>query len=102
MPTPTPATSCICRETALLSSTSAWWAGYLQRDAQAMLDVLLEWRGEEAIEEAQLANELGELAFDYADIQLKDLKISALFHRLAAIMRRHAIVLPADLTMMFK
>jgi ubiquinone biosynthesis protein len=76
--------------------------GLSRRDEQAMLDVLLEWRGEEAIEEAQLANELGELAFDYADIQLKDLKISALFNRLSAIMRRHTIVLPADLALMFK
>jgi ubiquinone biosynthesis protein len=76
--------------------------GLARHDEEAMLEVLLDWRGEEAVNETQLAGELGELAFDYADIQLKDLKIGALFHRLAAILRQHAIVLPADLTMMFK
>jgi len=74
--------------------------GLTRHDEEAMLEVLLDWRGEEAINEAQLAGELGELAFDYADVQL--LKIAALLHRLTAILRRHAIVLPADLTMMFK
>ena len=76
--------------------------GLARHDEEAMLEVLLDWRGEEAVNEAQLASDLGELAFDYADVQLKDLKIAALLHRLAAILRRHAIVLPADLTMMFK
>ena len=67
-----------------------------------MLEVLLDWRGDDVVDEAQLATDVGEFAFDYADMQLKDLKIGVLFHRVAAILREHSIVMPADLTLMFK
>jgi ubiquinone biosynthesis protein len=68
--------------------------GLARHDEEAMLEVLLDWRGVGAINEAQLASDLGEFAFDYADVQLKDLRIGALLHRLATILRRHEIVLP--------
>jgi ubiquinone biosynthesis protein len=77
-------------------------AGLARHDEEAMLEVFLEWRGADAVDEARLATDLGELAFDYADVQLKDLKIGALLHRVAAILRDHAIVMPADLTLLFK
>ena len=54
------------------------------------------------VDEARLATDLGEFAFDYADMQLKDLKIGVLLRRVSAILREHSIVLPADLTLMFK
>src|SRR5262249_26087570 len=50
----------------------------------------------------RLAADLGEFAFDYADMQLKDLKIGVLLHRVSAILREHSIVLPSDLTLLFK
>ena len=77
-------------------------SGLARHDEAAMLDVLLDWRGEDAVDEAQLAADLGELAFDYADVPLKDLRIAALLQRVAGILREHGIVLPADLTLMFK
>jgi ubiquinone biosynthesis protein len=67
-----------------------------------MLEVLLDWRGDEFVDEARLAADLGEFAFDYADMQLKDLKIGMLLHRVSAILREHSIVLPSDLTLLFK
>jgi ubiquinone biosynthesis protein len=67
-----------------------------------MLEVLLEWRGDEFVDEARLAADLGEFAFDYTDMQLKDLKIGVLLHRVSAILREHSIVLPSDLTLLFK
>src|SRR5260370_7212173 len=69
---------------------------------EAMLEVLLDWRGDEFVDEAQLAADLGEFAFDYADMQLKDLKIGVLLHRVSAILRDHSIVLPSHLTLLFK
>ncbi|MGI9383495.1 MAG: ABC1 kinase family protein [Methyloligellaceae bacterium] len=69
---------------------------------EAMLDVLLDWTGEEALDEAQLATDVGELAFDYADMQLKDVRVGALLQRVSAIMRQHSIMMPADFTLMFK
>ena len=55
-----------------------------------------------SVDEARLATDLGELAFDYADVQLKDLKIGVLLRRVSTILREHSIVLPVDLTLLFK
>jgi len=77
-------------------------AGLAGHDEEAMLEVLLDWRGDEFVDEARLAADLGEFAFDYADMQLKDLKIRVLLHRVSAILREHSIVLPSDLTLLFK
>jgi ubiquinone biosynthesis protein len=67
-----------------------------------MLEVLLDWRGDDVVDEARLATDLGELAFDYVDLPLKDLKIGVLLRRISAILREHSIVLPVDLTLLFK
>jgi ubiquinone biosynthesis protein len=77
-------------------------AGLARHDESAMLEVLLDWRGDDAVDEAQLSADLSEFAFDYTDVPLKDLKIGMLLHRVSAILREHSIVLPADLTLLFK
>src|SRR6516165_10246400 len=77
-------------------------AGLAGHDEEAMLEVLLDWRGDEFVDEVRLAADLDQFAFDYADLQLKDLKIGVLLHRVSAILREHSIVLPADLTLLFK
>jgi ubiquinone biosynthesis protein len=77
-------------------------AGLARHDEEKMLEVLLDWRGDDFVDEAQLATDLGEFAFDYADMQLKDLKIGVLLRRVSAILREHSIVLPVDLTLLFK
>src|SRR6516164_2661391 len=76
--------------------------GFVHHDEEAMLEVLLDWRGSDSVNEARLAADLGELAVDYSDAQLKDLKIGALLHRVSAILREHSIVLPTDLALLFK
>ena len=77
-------------------------AGIVGQDDQAMLEVLLDWTGEHGVDEARLAADVGELASDFADAELKDVRIGALLQRVAALLREHAILLPADLTLMFK
>jgi ubiquinone biosynthesis protein len=77
-------------------------AGLARHDEEAMLEVLLDWRGDDFVDERALAADLGELAFDYAEVQLKDLKIGALLRRVATILRDHSIALPVDLTLLFK
>src|SRR4029077_15695967 len=76
-------------------------AGLAAHDEEAMLEVLLDWRGDDFVDEARLAADLGEFAFDYADIQLKDLKIGVLLHRVSAILREQSILLPRALTLLF-
>jgi ubiquinone biosynthesis protein len=77
-------------------------AGLVRHDEEAMLEVLLDWRGDDVVDESRLAADLGELAFDYADVQLKDLKMGVLLRKISAILREHSIVLPVDLTLLFK
>ena len=76
--------------------------GVVSQDDQAMLEVLLDWTGEHGVDEGRLATDVGELAFDFADTELKDVRIGALLQRVSTLLRDHAILLPADLTLMFK
>jgi ubiquinone biosynthesis protein len=77
-------------------------AGIVGQDDQAMLEVLLDWTGEHGVDEVRLATDVGELAFDFADTELKDVRIGTLLQRVSGLLREHAILLPADLTLMFK
>ncbi len=76
--------------------------GLMRHDEELMLEVLRDWRGDDVVDEIRLATDLHELAFDYADLQLKDLKIGVLLPRISAILREHSIMLPVDLTLLFK
>ena len=77
-------------------------AGLAQMEEEPMLDVLLDWAEDAYVEEARLAADVNELAFEYEGVALADIRIGVLIRRFAAIVRDHSIVLPADLTLMFK
>lgn len=77
-------------------------AGIARRDEEAMLDVVMEWTGDAAVDESRLAADLGELLFDYADAPIKDLRIATLLRKITEIVRKHLIVLPPDLALLFK
>jgi ubiquinone biosynthesis protein len=64
--------------------------------------VLLDWAGEGYVDEAKLAADVNELVFDLEGVPLKDIRIGAAIRQFAAIVREHSIVLPSDLSLMFK
>ncbi|MCD6707426.1 MAG: AarF/UbiB family protein [Thiobacillus sp.] len=72
------------------------------KDEQAMLQVLLDWSGESVSDEDRLSYDVTELLQNYDDLQLKDVKIGALLNDVTALMRDNNLVLPADLTLLFK
>ena len=78
------------------------FAGFARMDEDAMLDVLLDWAGDAYVDEAQLASDVNELVFDYEGMPLKDIRIGAMLRKFSAIIRTHSIVMPPDLTLMFK
>ncbi len=78
------------------------FAGVARRDENAMLEVVLEWTGDAMVDEARLATDLSDLLFDYADAPIKDVRIAGLLREITRIVRKHSIVLPADLAMLFK
>ncbi|MFO7543734.1 MAG: AarF/UbiB family protein [Thiobacillus sp.] len=72
------------------------------KDEQALLQVLLDWSGESVGDEDRLAYDVAELMQNYDDLQLKDVKIGALLNDITAVMRDNNLVLPSDLTLLFK
>jgi ubiquinone biosynthesis protein len=77
-------------------------AGFARMEEEAMLDVLLDWAGDAYVDEAKLAADVNEFVFDYEGVALKDIRIGPLVRQFAAIIRNHSIVMPSDLTLMFK
>jgi ubiquinone biosynthesis protein len=77
-------------------------AGLARMAEEPMLEVLLDWAGEAYVEEAKLAADVNELVFDFEGVPLKDIRIGAAIRQFAAIVREHSIVLPSDLSLMFK
>ena len=57
---------------------------------------------DEAVDEEQLASDVEELVNDFGDLPVKELRVAELIGRMTALMRTHGIVLPSDLTLMFK
>ena len=77
-------------------------AGLARMAEEPMLDVLLDWAGEAYVDEAKLAADVNELVFDFEGVPLKDIRIGSAIRQFAAIVREHSIVLPSDLSLMFK
>lgn len=73
-----------------------------QHDEQGMLEVLLEWTEDSDVDEVKLYRDVSELASDYEFRALKDIRLGELLARVTTIMRAHSIVLPSDLTLLFK
>jgi ubiquinone biosynthesis protein len=73
-----------------------------QHDEKALLDVLLEWADDGDIDESKLYRDVSELASDYEFRTLKEIRFGDLLGEVTRIMRTHSIVLPSDLTLLFK
>lgn len=74
----------------------------LRKDEHGLLEVILEWSGDAPVDEGRLASDLIELVFNYASVHLRDLSLGGVLSELTAIMREHQLVLPADLSLLFK
>ncbi|MEW6119531.1 MAG: AarF/UbiB family protein [Pseudomonadota bacterium] len=73
-----------------------------RKDEQGLLQVLLDWSGDTVQDEDRLAYDVAELLQSYDDLQLKDVKIGGLLNDITALMRDNNLILPADLTLLFK
>ena len=72
------------------------------KNEEGMLEVLLDWTGDTPVDEAKLGSDVGDLVFNYENVHLKDLNLGALLSELTVIMRDHSLVMPPDLTLLFK
>jgi ubiquinone biosynthesis protein len=74
----------------------------VNKNEEGIMTVLLDWTGNAEVDEGRLAHDITELVFSYDDLQLKDVKIGALLQDITTILRENALVMPADLTLLFK
>ncbi|MGO9443843.1 MAG: ABC1 kinase family protein [Thiobacillaceae bacterium] len=72
------------------------------KDEEAMLEVLLDWAGDSDTNESQLASDASDLVYSYDDLRLKDVKLGNLLTDISSLMRENRLMLPADLTLLFK
>jgi len=73
-----------------------------RRDERGITEVLLDWVADAEVDELRLAADVGDMVFDYEKLALKDVRLSVLLTEITGIMRRHEIVLPPDLALLFK
>jgi ubiquinone biosynthesis protein len=72
------------------------------KDEEAMLEVLLDWAGDSETNEPQLASDASDLVYSYDDLRLKDVKLGNLLKDISSLLRENRLILPADLTLLFK
>lgn len=77
--------------------------GAVEHEAEAVTDVLLAWAdGSAEVDEARLQNDIALFVDQYRGVPLKELRIGQMLADMTAILRDHALVLPADLALMIK
>ncbi|PPU41616.1 2-polyprenylphenol 6-hydroxylase [Xanthomonas arboricola] len=77
--------------------------GMVSYDAEAVIDVLLEWAGTSLdIDESRLQQDIGAFVDEYRGVPLKELRIGAMLGDVTSILRDHGLPLPSDLALMIK
>ena len=77
--------------------------GLVARDTAQVIDVLIGWTGDEALDTTdKLAIEIDSFLDSYHGLALKDLNIAAMLTDITVIMRDNELVMPPDLALLFK
>jgi ubiquinone biosynthesis protein len=76
--------------------------GLARMAEEPMMEVLMDWAGDAYVDEVKLAADVNEMVFDYEGVPLKDIRVGNVIRQFAGIVREHSIVLPSDLSLMFK
>ncbi|MDR2875158.1 MAG: ubiquinone biosynthesis protein UbiB, partial [Methylobacillus sp.] len=77
-------------------------AALVGKDMGALRDILVTWSGEAPIDDDKLAVDIDELIFNYENMPLKHVRFGVLLNELTTVMRENNLVVPSDLTMLFK
>jgi len=73
-----------------------------QKDEQGLLNVLLDWSGDSVQDEGRLAPDIAEMLQSYDNLRLKDVELGSMLNDITALMRDNHLILPADLTLLFR
>jgi len=76
--------------------------GLVEHDAESVVEVLLDWAGDEQVDTDSLNLEIEGFVDQYHGVPLKDLNLSAMLTELTVLLRDHALSLPPDLALLIK
>lgn len=76
--------------------------GLVRHEPARVADVVLGWTGDGVVDEDGLILEIQLFVDQYSGMSLKQINLSAMLTELVAIVRRHHLKLPADLTLLVK
>ncbi len=76
--------------------------GMVEREADRVVEVLLDWAGEAKIDLDSLKLEIDGLVDQYHGVPLKELNISTILTDLTTLLRDYHLILPPDLTLLIK
>ena len=77
-------------------------AALSQRDEHGILNVLLEWSGDVVVDEEKLAADIADFIFNYENLSLKEVQFGVLLNEVVSLAREHSLMMPTDLTLLFK
>lgn len=76
--------------------------GLIEQDPAAAAGVLLDWTGSSTAAEEGLLLDVETFVADYRGVPLRELRLAAMLNEVVAMLRRHRLVLPADLSLLVK
>lgn len=77
-------------------------AALVARDIESLRDILIGWAGDAPIDDDKLAADVDELIFNYESAPLRQVRFGVLLNDLTTVMRENHLLVPPDLTMLFK
>ncbi len=76
--------------------------GLTRREAERVVDVLLDWSRDGQANEADLTQEVQAFVDQYHSVALRDFHLGAALMDFVALLREHRLLLPADLALLIK
>lgn len=76
--------------------------GLVERDAERVCAVLLDWAGEAAVDGAELATDVDAFIDRYHSVPLAQLDLARMLLDVTVLLRQHSLALPADLALLIK
>jgi ubiquinone biosynthesis protein len=76
--------------------------GLVSRDAESVVDILLEWAGAAQVDSEKLAGDVDAFIDRYHGLPLQELRMGAMLTDLTTLLREHRLALPPDLALVLK
>jgi ubiquinone biosynthesis protein len=76
--------------------------GLVGRDAEGVVDTLLEWAGAAQVDPDKLAGDVDQFIDRYHGVALEELRMGAMLADMTTMLREHALALPPDLALVLK